>query len=365
MNKFNPIILAYYLPQYHPFPQNDEWWGKGFTEWTNVGKAKPFFKGHYEPKVPTELGYYDLRMQETREKQVELAKAAGVTGFCYWHYWFGNKRQLLNEIIDDVIATGKPDFPFCFGWANETWKSKCWGAKGRTDKILMEQVYGGERDYREHFEYVLKAFKDSRYVKIDNKPVFVIYKPLLVPADFMPTWDKWAKEEGFDGIYFIARVFEPDEMDKKDAICKQFGHITTERWHDGYRFIHPLYKIYVRLMSRFFYKLRAVQRYKDVMNYLCNPEEDSREEFIPSLIPNWDHSPRSGARASILHDCKPEYFYQHAMQVFDIVKKKENQIVFLKSWNEWGEGNYMEPCIKYGRGYIEALAKAIKDTKDK
>lgn len=359
-----PLIIAYYLPQYHPFPENDEWWGKGFTEWTNVGKAKPFFKGHYQPKVPTELGYYDLRMPEVREQQAQLAKEAGVGGFCYWHYWFGNKRQLLNEIIDDVIASGKPDFPFCFGWANETWKAKCWGAKGREDKILMEQIYGGEKDYREHFEYALKAFKDKRYIKINNKPLFLIYKPLLVPAEFLKFWDKWAKEEGFDGICFVARIFEPDEMDKKDEICRQFGHITTERWHDGYRFRSPLYKIYVRLMSRFVYHLRACQQYKDVMKYLINEKEDSKENFIPCLIPNWDHSPRSGARASILHNCKPAYFYKHAMEVLRILKNKKNKLVFLKSWNEWGEGNYMEPDLKYGRGYIDALAKAIHDSEN-
>lgn len=165
-------IIAYYLPQYHPFPENDKWWGKGFTEWTNVGKAKPLYRGHYQPKVPTELGYYDLRIPEIRQQQADLAKEAGIFGFCYWHYWFGNKRQLLNEIIDEVIESGKPNFPFCFGWANESWKAKQWNKDGSGDKMLMEQIYGGEQDYREHFEYALKAFKDERYIKIDKMPVF-------------------------------------------------------------------------------------------------------------------------------------------------------------------------------------------------
>ena len=191
-----PLIIAYYLPQYHPFPQNDEWWGKGFTEWTNVGKAKPLFKGHYQPKVPADLGYYDLRLPEVRDEQAELAREAGVGAFCYWHYWFGGKgRQLLNEIIDDVLKTGKPDFPFCFGWANESWKAKQWNKDGSGDKVIMEQRYGGESDYRLHFEYALNFFKDHRYIKIDNKPLFLVYKPNLLPSDFISYWNKWAKEE--------------------------------------------------------------------------------------------------------------------------------------------------------------------------
>ena len=194
-----PLIIAYYLPQYHPFPQNDEWWGKGFTEWTNVGKAKPLLKGHYQPKVPADLGYYDLRLPEVRDEQAELAREAGVGAFCYWHYWFGGKgRQLLNEIIDDVLRTGKPDCPFCFGWANESWKAKQWNKDGTGDKVIMEQRYGGESDYRLHFEYALNFFKDHRYIKIDNKPLFLVYKPNLLPSDFISYWNKWAKEEGID-----------------------------------------------------------------------------------------------------------------------------------------------------------------------
>lgn len=363
MNSFDPIILAYYLPQYHPFPQNDEWWGKGFTEWTNVGKAKPLFRGHYQPKIPTELGYYDLRLPEVRQQQVELAKQAGVTGFCYWHYWFGNKRQLLNEIIDDVIATGKPDFPFCFGWANDSWKAKQWNKDSSGDRILIEQTYGGEKDYREHFEYALKAFKDKRYVKIGNKPVFLIYRPDLLPGDFVPCWDKLAKKAGFDGIYFIGQI---NLIGASQKICEEKGiHIfTCERSAYGYPQRPIIDKIIIRLKSKLKH-IRVAIPYKDCIPYFTNETEDIREDYIPCLIPNWDHSPRSKRYALVLENPKPEYFYIHAKKVLEIVKRKKNQLVFLKSWNEWGEGNYMEPDIKYGRGYIEALAKAINDVKQK
>lgn len=358
-NENKPLILAYYLPQYHPIKENDKWWGKGFTEWTNVGKAVPLFKGHYQPKVPADLGYYDLRLPIVREQQAELAREAGISGFCYWHYWFGNRRQLLNEIIDDVIKSGKPNFPFCFGWANESWKAKQWNKDGKGDQLLIEQTYNGEQDYRQHFEYALKAFKDTRYIKIDNKPLFLIYKPFLLPDDFVTYWQKWAREEGFNGIYFVARLIDNET---EDAILKKGINVfTRERWAAAYQFNTVFNKIKIRLLSKIKH-VRVFLYYKDCIPCFIDKEIDCKENFCPCLIPNWDHSPRSKTGALVLHDAKPKYFYQHAKDVLTIVKNKKNKIVFLKSWNEWGEGNYMEPDLKYGQGYIQALAKAIKDS---
>lgn len=171
-----PKIIALYLPQYYPFKENNEWWGTGFTEWTNVGKAKPLFKGHYQPRVPADLGYYDLRLPCIREQQAQLAKEAGVYGFCYWHYWFGNGRRLMNLVFDEVLSTGKPDFPFCLGWANHSWYAKNWNisdTKGK-DRLLIEQEFLGVDDFRMHYEYVRKAFRDSRYIYQDDMPVFMI-----------------------------------------------------------------------------------------------------------------------------------------------------------------------------------------------
>lgn len=357
-----PLIIAYYLPQYHPFSQNDKWWGKGFTEWTNVGKAKPLFKGHYQPKVPADLGYYDLRMPEIREQQAELAREAGVNGFCYWHYWFGGTgRQLLNEIIDEVIKTGHPDFPFCFGWANESWKAKQWNKDGTGDIILMEQRYEGIEDYRLHFEYALKAFKDSRYIKIDNKPVFLIYKPAFLPKEFISLWDEWSRQEGFNGIYFIARMLENDKYE--DYENKGFQYFTRERKNYAYISQGKFNFLRYRLSSWVKGLKGTAMPYSVCYKSFIDEKEDIQENFIPSIIPNWDHSPRSGKSAFIIYDSEPKYFYQHALDVLNILKKKKNKIAFLKSWNEWGEGNYMEPDLKYGKGYIKALAKAIKDSR--
>ena len=200
-------IIAFYLPQFHPIPDNDEWWGKGFTEWTNVGKAKALFKGHNQPRVPADLGYYDLRLPIVREQQVELAKEAGVTAFCYWHYWFGNGKRLMADIFNEVLNTGKPDFPFCLGWANHSWYAKNWNSDGTsTNKLLIEQMYPGIDDEKMHFTFLLKAFKDPRYVKIDNKPFLLIFDPISIPEEYIQNFKCWTERAGFDGLYLVANI---------------------------------------------------------------------------------------------------------------------------------------------------------------
>lgn len=222
----------------------------------------------------------------------------------------------------------------------------------------MEQVYGGEQDYLQHFEYALKAFKDPRYIKIDNKPVFLIYKPHNLPPDFIPYWNDLAQKHGFDGIYFVSRILSGESYE--DLISCGFDMVTCERIMDGYKKNKNIFKkIFIRLYS----KIRNIHiaiSYKTSMDYFTVEDIDSREDFAPALIPNWDHSPRSKEMAYAITDPDPSLFYQHAVRVLNIVKQKKNQMVFLKSWNEWGEGNYMEPDLKYGKGYITALRKAIE-----
>ena len=186
-----PRIIAFYLPQYHSFPENDEWWGKGFTEWTNVGKAKSLFKGHDQPRVPTELGYYDLTMPKIREEQARLAREAGIEGFMYWHYWFGGGRTLLTEIIKEVQESGKPDFPFCIGWANHSWYAKNWNPDGTTfNRLLMEQTYPGIDDAKAYFDSLLPLFRDKRYITVDGSPLLLIYDPESVPEEYMHLFRK-------------------------------------------------------------------------------------------------------------------------------------------------------------------------------
>lgn len=198
-------VIAYYLPQFHPIPENDKVWGPGFTEWTNVAKARPVFHSHYQPKIPADLGFYDLRLEETRIQQAQLAKEAGIEGFCYWHYWMGNGKQLLQRPFEEVLSSGKPDFPFCLAWANHDWKTNTWKNKGG-NKMICEQLYPGDEDYINHFNHLLPAFKDHRYITIDGKPLFLIFDPyhFAEVTHFIELWRKLAKDNGLKGIYFVA-----------------------------------------------------------------------------------------------------------------------------------------------------------------
>ena len=355
-------IIAFYLPQYYPFKENDEWWGKGFTEWTNVGKAKPLFKGHYQPKVPTDLGYYDLRLPEVREAQAELAREAGLEGFCYWHYWFGRGRRLLSRVFDEVLASGTPSLPFCLGWANHSWFAKTWSSEGGKDKLLIDQEYPGKEDYEKHFYYALKAFRDKRYIMDDNRPLFYIFRPLEVPTHFYDIWNELAVKNGFkDGIAFVGQC--RTHIENSDEILRKgCSYVMTDRIGEYYNHYSVVQKIKQHLKSLLLNEPLQSFNYSEFVPYLSNKEEDSMLQSIPQILCNWDHSPRSGKNALILNNATPNEFGKHVETVLKIVANKpiNKRFIFLKSWNEWGEGNYMEPDLRYGKGYIKELAKLIK-----
>lgn len=359
-------VIALYLPQYHPTPDNDRWWGEGFTEWTNVAKAKKLYKGHYQPRIPANLGFYDLRLPEVREKQVEMAKRAGVEAFCYYHYWFGNGVQELERPFNEVVESGKPDFPFCLCWANEPWFSKMWNKDGSADKkLLVDQLYPGTKDNENHFYSLLDAFKDKRYLKIKGKLVFMIYKPLQFEdfETFAKEWNNLANINGLPGFYFIGHCQNPtSKTDCKkimelgfDAVnvlrLTNFKYNTTSILGRGINYLSH------QLLSRPY-----VNDYKKIINKFVGPE-DSLPDVYPSIVPNWDHTPRSGRGGYLFENCEPELFEKHCRMVFDEIKDKpeDDKIVFLKSWNEWGEGNYMEPDLRYGYGYIDALRRALTE----
>lgn len=351
-------IIAYYLPQYHPIKENDNWWGEGFTEWTNVGKARKYFKNHDQPKVPKDLGYYDLRISSVRAKQAELAKEAGVDGFCYWHYWFGNGKRLLEMPFNEVLNSDEPDFPFCLGWANESWKSKVWDYNSsKRDITLIEQLYPGKEDYINHFYSVLDAFRDKRYLRKDEKPIFVLYKPLLFGdvVEFISIWNELSIKEGLsEGIYFIGHTDK--EKDVESILEKGFDAVNIVR-NGEYAHNPKLIKkiIWSTILYKFFKRPLKIN-YSLMIKFFVQDLE-KRENIYPSIIPNWDHTPRSGRKGSVFYNSTPELFAKHVKDVFQVVKnkKEENKIIFLKSWNEWGEGNYMEPDLKFGKSYIKVL----------
>lgn len=353
MNK--PRIIAFYLPQYHPTPNNDIWWGKGFTEWTNVGKAKPLFHGHHQPNVPGELGYYDLRLSIVREQQAQMAIDAGVEGFCYYHYWFENGKEELDLPFKEVVATGKPDFPFCLCWANQSWENKMWNKDGSvvSSKILCEQKYLGEEDNKKHFFSLLSAFKDKRYMTVDGRPIFMIYQPMIFKGlkEFMKQWNKLALENGLNKFFFIGQCGLESEIEQ----IQQMGF-------DGvnYSRLFPKYKN--SLFSNLWRKIVNIPRvvnYKDIYPHFNSPLYQ-KEGIYPVIIPGWDHTPRSGSRGLVYQGATPALFKKHVSEILETTNNKKTNIIFLKSWNEWGEGNYMEPDLRFGRGYINALAELIK-----
>lgn len=353
------IILAHYLPQFHQIPENDEWWGKGFTEWTNTVKARPLFHGHYQPNLPSDLGFYDLRVPETREQQAELAKKHGITGFAYWHYWFGKGKRILERPFMEVLESGFPDFPFCVAWANESWTGVWHGLKAQ---ILIEQTYPGESDHIEHFNHLLPAFKDKRYIKIDNKPIIIVYLPQFLPdpAKFTKLWNDLARQNDFKGMFFIG-IYTMDWDHKNEGFDEKSVHPLHQYMA---MFESSVYRKFNNNITNFLLgRLKTTFYYSDLIkNY--NFAWLGNNDFVPTILPNWDNTPRSGKRGYVIHGSTPELFHEHFKSIVQHVvnhNNNKNNIIFLKSWNEWAEGNYLEPDCQWGTRYLEAIGDVLKE----
>lgn len=355
-------VIGLYLPQFHPTPDNDLWWGKGFTEWTNVAKAKPRFKGHYQPKIPADLGFYDLRVPEVREAQAELAREAGVEGFCYYHYWFGNGKQELERPFNEVLESGKPDFPFCLCWANESWHGKFWNKEGNmiSKKMLVEQLYLGEEDNEKHFYSLLKAFKDKRYITVDGKLLFMIFRPYAFPniQQFIIQWNKLAVENGLNGFYFVGQTPNASDIEPILNLGLDAVNMCRLKTHEQRS---PFSKYKAMFYNRILHRTN-VYPYSEMVKILIG-EEERQDNVFPCIIPNWDYTARSSNGGYVYDGSTPALFKEHCINVFAHLEEKEDEhkIVFIKSWNEWGEGNYMEPDLKFGKGYIRALREALEE----
>jgi len=355
-------VLAFYLPQFHPITENNEWWGSGFTEWHSVIKARPLFKGHIQPKIPADLGFYDLRVPETRQSQADFAREAGVEGFCYWHYWFGGEKRLLEKPFNDVLESGNPDFPFCLGWANHNWYQKLWDPSGNGDKLLIEQQYLGKEDYENHFyKVLLPAFLDKRYIRVDDKPLFVIYSLDKKEAikEIIEVWQELAFKNGLKGIFFVA--VQRKETKKE---IRNLGFDAMYRLQDYLKtYVNQTYlrKVVLFLKIKLFNSPRLIS-YEALSDNLYT-DEDYEEDTIPIIVPNYDHTPRSGSRGFVITDSTPKLFAKQVKKACSYLMKKkdDHKLLFLVSWNEWGEGNYMEPDSIYGKEYIEALSSVIKE----
>lgn len=350
--------LAFYLPQYHPIPENDIWWGKGFTEWSNVTKAKPLFRDHYQPHLPADLGFYDLRLSEVRQAQAELAKSYGISGFCYYHYWFNGKR-LLERPFNDVLSSGKPNFPFCLCWANETW-SRRW--LGEERDILQKQTYSAEDD-RNHIRWLIQAFCDPRYIRIQGRPLFLIYRPLDLPEPLrtIETFKDECVRHGLPEPYFLGvdshrpgfnfqqigfdstLVFEPqlgalpNFMDDRPTLSKLINNSKLGVFS-------PKLKIYDYSAARQLMQSRQ----RDFPTHPC-------------IFVSWDNTPRRGKNGIVMINASPAKFEEGLSEMVNSVidKPVDERLVFINAWNEWAEGNHLEPDLKHGTEYLAAVKRVV------
>jgi hypothetical protein len=343
-----PRALAFYLPQFHPIPENDEWWGEGFTEWTNVTRARPLFPGHYQPHVPGELGYYDLRVPEVREAQAALAAAHGISGFVYYHYWFHGK-QLLQRPFDEVLASGSPDFPFALCWANEEW-TRNWDAK--TGQVLMAQEFSDDDDLA-HIRWLATAFADDRYIKIDGRPLMLIYRPgqLPNPKRTAEIWRAEAQRLGFPDLYLCW----VESHGRPPGGPEAFGLDATV----GFM---PM------MGERIFAPLEAVRSHR-LIDYKAAYEAELERvpapwKRFPSVMVGWDNTARRQLGATIFAGATPEAYERWLRKTVDSVAgvRDAENFLFILAWNEWAEGNHLEPDLHHGRAFLEATRAVLLNT---
>lgn len=357
-----PKVIAFYLPQFHPIAENSEWWGFGFTEWHNVARARPLFRGHRQPILPGELGFYDLRLAETRENQAALARDHGIHGFCYWHYWFAGRR-LLERPAAEMLALGKPDLPFCLGWANETWTG-IWHGSPRS--VLVEQSYP-EGDADAHYAELRRYFHDPRYIRDEGRPLFYIYKPKQIPQGYVDRLRNLARADGFPDL-FVLGTWQPNPAGRFDSAIElglDAAIVTNISGRDSHSSVH-LIDAAVRKLLAFLPGEPGPQRipFKQAMKVMLPELERFGFPAYNTVIPNWDNTPRSGRRGLVLEGSTPASF---EILIREAVAKLSARpashdggpYIFLKSWNEWAEGNYIEPD-QQGRQYLESLRRALQ-----
>jgi lipopolysaccharide biosynthesis protein len=364
--------LAIYLPQFHPIKENDLWWGKGFTEWRNVTKAKPLFKGHYQPHLPADMGFYDLRLVDTMIEQTELAREYSIHGFMFYHYWF-NGKLVLHTPIENYRYKIKNNFPYCFCWANENWTRR-WD--GGEHDILLRQDYSAEDDLQ-HIRFLLDYFSDPRYIKVDGKPVFAVYATNYLPNPLQTAeiWQNEAIKAGYKGLYLI-RV-ESFDWNTRPA---QVGFDAAMQFHPDWRklknaLIYPSLplkyanKYHNSVLGKFFRKMVRPQQLLEsrIVDYQKYSEQFYEAETLdykryPCIMPSWDNSSRRPkGNATIFHNASPDLYKKWLSNIVKNFRpfSEDENFIFLNAWNEWAEGNHLEPCLKWGRQYLEATRSVL------
>ena len=365
--------IAFYLPQFHPIPENNEWWGEGFTEWVNVSQTRPRYKGHYQPHIPADLGFYDLRLYETRKAQAALAEKNGISGFCYYHYWF-NGKILLDRPFREVLESGSPDFPFCLCWANENW-TRAWDGLDR--EVLIRQKYT-EEDSMAHMMWLIKAFRDERYIQINGKPVLLIYRLDNIPdaSSLIALWRKVAEKEGFPGLYLCAVKNGFVEMSDEEILSSGFDAIVDFQ-PNRQDFPKPegikawgYYMARKYLPDTMYQKMKLSASANNIVNYNKMVAIQKQKHWpsdyrkFPSVFPSWDNSARRKS-ATIIQNDDPDVYREWLLDAISKVSTypESEQIVFINAWNEWAEGCHLEPDIKFGSAFLKATKTALSGLK--
>lgn len=348
-------LISFYLPQFHEIPENNDAWGNGFTEWTNVKKAFPLYRGHRQPRVPFQDNYYNLLDESVMRWQADLANKAGIYGFCFYHYWFLG-RMVLEKPVENLLKNKDIPLNYCFAWANEPW-TKTWHGAGGNKEILIPQTYGREDEWRRHYDYFRPFFFDGRYIKKDDRPVLLIYRLKNIPLfnRMLQHWNQWAVEDGFDGIFLISMNVcrEPVEKSRwvNGTVDFEPNKTKSERLNQIERAIQPKAK------ETFFWNRWAVRSIDyDKINKEMLRVHHERNHFRTAFV-DYDDSPRRCERAVITRGSSPRKFGRYLKKIMEQSKKEKNSFVFINAWNEWGEGNYLEPDTRYGYAYLNQIKK--------
>jgi lipopolysaccharide biosynthesis protein len=345
-NQPNIRLIAFYLTQFHPTPENDLWWGKGFTEWTNVTKAVPLFEGHRQPHLPSDFGFYDLRVRETRRDQIEMAKQFGIDGFCYHYYWFSGKR-ILNMPLDDMLADSESDMPFCLCWANENWTRRWDGAE---HEMLIAQKYQPDDDLN-FIKSLVPFFNDKRYIRLDGKPYLIVYRPQHLPdaRKTVEIWRDFCRSLGMGEIHVCAALTHGNED------YEQFG------FDSGVEFPpHNMHVSPINYQVKFERKFHGhVLQYADIATYFLG-KSYAAERVFKTVFPSWDNTARTKERALIMLNGEPDNYEYWLASTIDSVKQsgKRDELIFINAWNEWAEGCHLEPDRWFGHGFLQATLDA-------
>lgn len=349
-------IIAFYLPQYHQIPENDAWWGNGFTDWTNVRKAKPIFNGHEQPKIPLNNWYYDLSYKENIIKQAGLANKYHIYGFCFYHYYFYGKR-LLERPLELILQNNDININFCLSWANEPWTRR-WD--GLDKEVLMPQYYGGIDDWERHYKIISRFFKDKRYIKVDEKPMFLIYRSVAIPDfdDMIEFWDNMCIKDGYAGIHIVETInsFQNISVSHKSEALVQFEPTLAMSKSKSLA-----ETIYINIRDICMYSNVRTFEYEDIWKYVVKwkPPTKDKKIYYGAFV-NWDNTARKNKKGTVIIGYSDKVFKKYLMDQINKADRNDSGFIFINAWNEWAEGAYLEPDIQLGYNYLESIRDIIK-----